>query len=456
MAILRLAFSNILHRLIRNSITLLAMALASAVLTSGLSISQGSAKLAFTEYRTYFDADIVVFTPGFLGASPVERTASNIGRKILPDSGFNPIVQLFPELEYEGFLAENSWQYKPFSTLESEDLSRLEGVAGVTSFYLMPAHVKGLDIGLRTAPDDYGKYISEGREARPNSDLVEVVLNAYSGIPAKVGDILEISVDAFQLDADGIPYTDVTSPQAIYMARVVGLVSWPSRAFTWIPPQGHSREEEASYVHAAEMYLTEQDWGSIWNLQSGGTPYPALSLRIKVENMSSFNSIAEAVRSSMPHNAVFTVPELVSYGLRYGLLDKFYRAPAYLWAGEQKKGLPIAKEEFGSLAAILLYVNAGMLMASQMLAAVSSRRSEIGILKAIGARRKEVTAMILCEALFLALMGGASGFLLMRLAALHQSITNSVPLAVIVGSTLREMGLVLGLTSCCEIGRAHV
>ena len=74
------------------------------------------------------------------------------------------------------------------------------------------------------------------------------------------------------------------------------------------------------------------------------------------------------------------------------------------------------------------------------------RSNEIGVLKVIGARRREVTTMILVEAAMLALLGSLIGFFTIRLAALSQSVTNGIPMRQIFAETLGEMGLVLGLT----------
>ena len=74
MAIFRLAWANVLCRLSRSVITLIAMAVAAAVMTAGLSMSQGMAKFAFLDYRVYFEGDIVLFSPGFVGASPDRKS----------------------------------------------------------------------------------------------------------------------------------------------------------------------------------------------------------------------------------------------------------------------------------------------------------------------------------------------------------------------------------------------
>jgi putative ABC transport system permease protein len=65
----------------------------------------------------------------------------------------------------------------------------------------------------------------------------------------------------------------------------------------------------------------------------------------------------------------------------------------------------------GGIAAISLAV-AGILIMNVMLVAVSQRTAEIGLLKALGASRKEILSLILSEAVILSLLGTLFGFAL--------------------------------------------
>lgn len=65
----------------------------------------------------------------------------------------------------------------------------------------------------------------------------------------------------------------------------------------------------------------------------------------------------------------------------------------------------------GGIAAISLVV-AGVLIMNVMLVAVSQRTAEVGLLKALGATRRQIIALFLTEALFLAALGALVGLLL--------------------------------------------
>jgi len=68
------------------------------------------------------------------------------------------------------------------------------------------------------------------------------------------------------------------------------------------------------------------------------------------------------------------------------------------------------------IASISLIV-AGVLIMNVMLVAVSQRTREVGLLKALGATRRQIIALFLSEAIFLAVFGGTVGLALGYLAA---------------------------------------
>lgn len=105
----------------------------------------------------------------------------------------------------------------------------------------------------------------------------------------------------------------------------------------------------------------------------------------------------------------------------------------------------------GGIGAISLAV-AGILIMNIMLVAVSQRTREIGLLKAVGASRKQVTLVFLSESVLLALLGGALGLLLgylgtSAITALYPSLDARAPAwAVISAIGVSSLtGLVFGI-----------
>jgi len=105
----------------------------------------------------------------------------------------------------------------------------------------------------------------------------------------------------------------------------------------------------------------------------------------------------------------------------------------------------------GGIAAISLAV-AGILIMNIMLVAVSQRTREIGLLKAVGASRGQVTMLFLSEAILLALLGGLLGLLIgfLGTSAIHGAypeMDSQAPAwAVVAALTVCSLtGLVFGI-----------
>jgi len=430
------------------------MAIAAAVLTSGLSLSKGLPPTALESYREYFQGDIIVFTPGFVGASPLQDSQADIIRRSVVDSGFNQLLKYYPMLK-DGYYAQEHWEYNSFSSHMIEQMLAIPGVSAVTPHLTMPATLSGDSryynvqhpIELKSM-ERYWPDIHEYKGIFPYD--IEVVLNHYGAPQANIDDVIEIAVPNYRLDNHGLPYVSTEAGQQIYKARVVGHVAIPTRVVLWLDAMGNTHSEEG-YVHSADVYVKKRVWQEIWNRQNIGE-YQAFSLGLTIENMSELRVVTSQLREAFPHIAFAPMPDFVRHVNQHVLLDRFYRAPALAWQGENHGAEnPLAQQDFGMVTAALLFMNAGMLLASQMLASVAGRRNEIGILKAIGAREREVVGMILIEATILALLGATVGFAMVRIAAIHQSLSNGISVLEILMTTLQEQGLVLGMTMTASL-----
>jgi len=92
----------------------------------------------------------------------------------------------------------------------------------------------------------------------------------------------------------------------------------------------------------------------------------------------------------------------------------------------------------GGIAAVSLLV-AGVLIMNVMLVAVSQRTQEIGLLKALGARRSQILGLFLAEAVYLALLGAVVGVvagygLLLALGKFYPEFTLQPPAWAVAGA----------------------
>jgi ABC-type antimicrobial peptide transport system permease subunit len=97
-----------------------------------------------------------------------------------------------------------------------------------------------------------------------------------------------------------------------------------------------------------------------------------------------------------------------------------------------------------SIAGISLLVG-GIGIMNMMLTTVTERTREIGLRKAIGAQRKDISLQFLAEAVLLTFLGGVFGVLLGWLIALAVSHFASITTKVSLGSVLLAFGVSAGI-----------
>lgn len=109
------------------------------------------------------------------------------------------------------------------------------------------------------------------------------------------------------------------------------------------------------------------------------------------------------------------------------------------------------------IAAISLIV-AGILIMNVMLMSVAQRTTEIGLCKALGGTRRQIMAMLVCEALLLSSIGGILGLLLgfagaWGIAQVYPELTTTPPAWAVVAAMSTALGTGL-LFSLLPAGRA--
>jgi putative ABC transport system permease protein len=94
----------------------------------------------------------------------------------------------------------------------------------------------------------------------------------------------------------------------------------------------------------------------------------------------------------------------------------------------------------------LSLVVGGIVIMNIMLMVVTERTSEIGLRKALGARRRDITSQILTESVTLSIVGGVVGIVLGFILARVVSMLTPIP------SVVEPWSVVLGLSITAGVG----
>ncbi|HMK15578.1 MAG TPA: FtsX-like permease family protein, partial [Methanomicrobiales archaeon] len=105
-------------------------------------------------------------------------------------------------------------------------------------------------------------------------------------------------------------------------------------------------------------------------------------------------------------------------GIKAAVNDRLNRQEQVVNIIDTRKLLPTIVDTFNQLAVLVTVIGAislavsGICLCAVMLMSVGERKREIGILRALGARRGQVLRIFLSEALILGLLGSAAGGIL--------------------------------------------
>jgi putative ABC transport system permease protein len=127
----------------------------------------------------------------------------------------------------------------------------------------------------------------------------------------------------------------------------------------------------------------------------------------------------------------------VSRGLARDSDDSFTVSSAQSIIESVQQTVSMIRIFLGIVGGIALFVG-GIGTMNMMLTTVTERTKEIGLRKAIGARRRDILLQILCESVLLTTIGGALGIALTTLLALvaNSLLSSSSPISVVVSPSV--------------------
>ncbi|NLY53650.1 MAG: ABC transporter permease [Firmicutes bacterium] len=442
----RLGLVNIVRQLERSALALLSLAIAAFSLTHSLAISLGYPAQAFANYRHYLGGDTVVYPTRIMG-NPNQNQRLELHR--IPNDAFSTLTLIYPHLTREGFLAPTTPILRPFSPADMQELATHPQVRAVDALYRMPGWWQDNPASLRAVPPDskLWQYQTEQLSAPTARATIPVWLNSRQNTAPlpPVGSELDLRLPRIGLTPAGSLQYDANHT-LVQRVVVAGYYEVPTRVVSWPGPDGGDFLTEQGYLDLNEVWLLEDDWQELWRLTTDNLPPVAGSLGLQVTDMSILEAIVGQLQIDYPEWTIISAPNLAKQAEAESALDSFQRAPKEYWAGRSHKPQHAFPIDVSRTLAGLIYLNAGLLMAARMLTGAAARRKEIGILKALGARRRDILLMALTEAVVLCLIGSTIGFAIAYPAALFQQISNGLAWGQILRLLAKNYGIILGQT----------
>jgi putative ABC transport system permease protein len=172
------------------------------------------------------------------------------------------------------------------------------------------------------------------------------------------------------------------------------------------------------------------------HLKHFGSRWRSLSIPVRTANMETFQAAQEEARQILR----------IRHKLKPAEEDDFY-----ITASEQLLSLweTVSRAIFGSLLGVvsITLVVGGIIIMNVMLVAVTERTREIGIRKALGAKRRHITMQFIIESITLTVVGGVIGIALGFMAAYLVAAFSPLPYRIALWSIIVALiiSLVVGL-----------
>jgi len=470
MTFIRLGMVNAWRNIARSSLAILSMAVAAAFLTNAVSLSRGYPLLYGSRYRTLLGGEIAVYDFPFMGVIPEGESTWEYDQ-LIP----NPLIDLdtfFPELAQRGYLKSTSE-----GTLSDSDpfaeLLCIEGVRGFYPRYQLPAEtsvggylaetpLRGrdplLDDALVVSPDEL-LYFGRWLDASDEGEFVAVLNQHRMAISerdkARVGDWIDVKVPRLTTTANGIglDYSECT----IYQFQIVGLIELPTRGVEFIYESAQGDQVNAAiqlYWNLEEIQIPLSTWHMIWDEVADSVFIPQQGM-IMVDDISYLEDTMILLRNQFPQLTFWHVAELVTKALRQLLIEDTAKLPPLVRESLQQSAPALEQStlplDLRAPLSFLIFCNAALVIAANMMIMINERRTEIGILKAVGAMGREIATMALTEALAISAVGACSGFIFIRIPAMFNQLLNHVTLLALFKSISTDFLLVIVVASCSAL-----
>ncbi len=460
---IRLGYLNTARNITRSILAIVSMAVAAIILTSTLTISRGYPREAYRTYRQMIGGEIVAYSLKFSGQLPtVDRTGQLILRR-LENSALSDLPVFHPELFTGGYLTEDQADPSPFTEDDIYGIAAQPGVSGLYPYYVIPAQtlcgpedqfsyqspLRGRSLALDQLGGGLAQEVVSGRYFTADDDgkLVAVV-SSWQQLPKEadlpeLGSTISVSIPTI-VDRGGQVELDFERP-VLKELQVIGQMELPTR----VASSGDLSEQ--LYWHTTEIQIPLATWKMLWVEAGGDADYLPYQMAIHVEDLTFLEDTVLQLNRAFPQYTFVSVPKQAAMAANRSLIEPSYNLSAIATQATEdvaQSGLPL---DLRKPLLVLIYLNAALIVAANMLTAVNERKQEMGVLKAVGARSWDIMVMALTEALLLSVIGATTGFLLIRIFGAITQLTNHHSLIRVLWSVLTDYVIVIGSTALASL-----
>ncbi|HZW48549.1 MAG TPA: ABC transporter permease, partial [Bacillota bacterium] len=291
-------------------------------------------------------------------------------------------------------------------------------------------------------------------EKEDNGSFVGVVsanqfTPAFTKAPV-VGDKVTVEVPAFSLQ-NGEWIADYTNSSR-WEIDIVGAVSVVTRSVDYSDPIGGLITEKV-YAYYSDIYLPLDTWQMIWQQAANGAAFQPAELLLQVKDLTFLEDRVYDLQQKYPQYSFVSMPNQLNRVLATLSLEPVI--PRLAQEGVNAKvtllNQTVLSADLRLPLTLLVLLNAGLLVAANILILVSERKKEIGVLKAIGAKRLDIIIMILGEVILVTAVGSGIGFFFIRIQSLLNQMTNPSSFVGVLLLFTQDFLIVMCATSCLAV-----
>lgn len=460
---IRLGMLNVRRQLARSLLVVLTMALAAISLTYSLSYQEITPPVVAPFLGKFAGGEILVLPLRWAGQQTTDvggRTGYRFFR--LQSSEMSWLEWFYPELYEQGFWAKVDQSPSEFFAGDVVDqLRQFPGVAEVAVTPMLPAvlHAQGklggmVDCLVRLTPATdrlrqvaYLQYLGDLQ-----NPLAGLLLNANAQLPAqlssyRVGDRVQFWLP--RLAPEALPTVDYAAAAPVELPLASSL-QIPTRSVSWWGPgeelwdQAPNLRMETGKFTGNLGWVSPEQWTELLKQVGISGQLPVANLALKLDDPQQLAEMIVRLGQAFPQLTFINMQNAEDRLLLTGEHEYFRRAPQSAYAVMDEMGLVVpasVNRAFG----ILFLLTAALLLGGHMLTNAAARHQEIGTLRALGARRRDILALGLSEAVTLTTIGVSSGFLAIRLFGAVMELRGGQGVLAVLGLLAREYLQVLGL-----------